>query len=149
MVLATGSKPAVHSLSTVLYHSQPARLSDLPAAHVHHDAGLFQQKLNASICRLSHANLRRPEIFASLKWFNIRFMHRSCLCCWPCWFSVSGRWSSPTGNHYLQFSPVEEKEEEEESGHSPLETWKHQGFLFRCKSLYFFILEILFHLLRW
>lgn len=61
MVLAIGSKLAVHPLSNVLYHSPPARLSDLAAAHVRHDAGPFQQTRNTSICRLSHANLRRPD----------------------------------------------------------------------------------------
>lgn len=61
MVLATGSKPRVHLLSNVLYRSQLARLSDLAAAHVRHDAGPFQQIRNTSIRRLSHANLRRPD----------------------------------------------------------------------------------------
>lgn len=41
MVLATGSKLAVHPLSNVLYHSPPARLSDLAAARVHRDEGAF------------------------------------------------------------------------------------------------------------
>lgn len=40
MDLATGSKPAVHPMSNVLYHSPPARISDLAAAHVLRDAGL-------------------------------------------------------------------------------------------------------------
>lgn len=108
MVLATGSKPGVHPLSNVLYHSQPARLSDLAAANVPGLSSRYVTHLFIDSVTQTCVDLT-AEISMSLKWFSIRFIHRSCLCCWPCWFSVSGRWSSQAGNHYLQFSPRKKK----------------------------------------
>lgn len=74
-VLAAGSKPAVHLMSNVLYHSPLSRLSDLAAALVRRHAWLSSRH----VLRLSLALSRNPAStwpMKSPKGFSIQFIIR-------------------------------------------------------------------------
>lgn len=87
---------STHSLKWFSRCPRAPRRGGLPSRYVTH---LFVDQVTQT--RVHPA----AEIFTSLKWFGIRFIRGSCVCCWPRRFFVSGRWSSQAGNHYLQFSP--------------------------------------------